>query len=214
MLGPACWTSVEGRWETGSHTCSAPIHTASVADCCGRCSLTPSHRHVCCQGGDLKKYASAGIGYYVSADHALGSVRDAVDRYNNAHCDFPGHFIAADCHRVLLSRSYHPHCWFDLVSCQFALHYSFESHDTASHFIWNVAERLLPGGHFIATLPDSERLMSHSGRTHRVRRKATAGLIAVPLTDAMLVSHCSPLCVSVIGCDTLKDCRLAIASCK
>ena len=112
------------------------------------------------QGGDLKKYASAGIGHYVCADHASGSVRDAVDRYNGSHCDFPAQFIAADCHRVLLSRSYAPQCWFDLVSCQFALHYSFETRDTASQFMWNVAERLLPGGHFIATLPDSQRLVS------------------------------------------------------
>ena len=130
--------------------------------CCVCCAAGVD---VVAQGGDLKKYASAGIGRYVSADHALGSVRDAVDRYNGSHCDFPAQFIAADCHRVLLSRSLHPQCWFDLVSCQFALHYSCESADTASQFLWNVSERLLPGGHFIATFPDSERLMSVSTHT-------------------------------------------------
>ena len=140
--------------------CSTPLHSLRSGPALSdRAVVLCGVVHVL-QGGDLKKYASAGIGYYVSADHALGSVRDAVDRYNNIHCDFPGHFLAADCHRVLLSRAYPPHCWFDLVSCQFALHYSFETHDTASQFMWNITERLLPGGHFIATFPDSERLVS------------------------------------------------------
>jgi len=41
------------------------------------------------------------------------------------------------------------------VSCQFALHYSFESEQKARQLIANVANRLKPGGHFIGTIPDA-----------------------------------------------------------
>ena len=167
-------------------------------------------RCACLQGGDLKKYASADIGYYVSADHALGSVRDAVDRYNSIHCDFPGQFIAADCHRVLLSRSYHPQCWFDLVSCQFALHYSFETYDTASQFIWNVSERLLPGGHFVATFPDSERLVSAARTTSSTTSASPLPQLFTPWCPIFL----SLSCLSVSGYGARMECRSATASFK
>ena len=40
---------------------------------------------------------------------------------------------------------------FDLVSCQFAIHYAFESEETARSAVRNVARLLRPGGHFIGT---------------------------------------------------------------
>ena len=152
---------------------------------------------VCWQGGDLKKYASAGIGYYVSADHALGSVRDAVDRYNSIHCDFPGQFIAADCHRTLLSRSLQPQCWFDLVSCQFALHYSFESYDTASQFMWNVSERLLPGGHFVCTFPDAQRIVSGECMNEQSH---------LLMLRSLSISTCTDDCCLCVACLCLSLC--------
>ena len=40
---------------------------------------------------------------------------------------------------------------FDIVSCQFAFHYCFESLEQAECMIRNAAERLKPGGFFIGT---------------------------------------------------------------
>lgn len=47
----------------------------------------------------------------------------------------------------------------DLVSCQFALHYSFESLPQAECMIRNASESLKPGGYFIATIPNANDLV-------------------------------------------------------
>ncbi|KAK6046279.1 hypothetical protein COOONC_16216 [Cooperia oncophora] len=48
---------------------------------------------------------------------------------------------------------------FDLVSCQFALHYSFIDEESARTFLRNATETLRPGGLLIGTLPDAERIV-------------------------------------------------------
>ena len=47
----------------------------------------------------------------------------------------------------------------DVVSCQFALHYSFESLPQAECMLKNASESLRPGGYFIGTMPNSNLLM-------------------------------------------------------
>ena len=47
---------------------------------------------------------------------------------------------------------------FDIVSCQFAIHYAFENEQTARTFIQNVAFALRVGGSFIVTVPDADYL--------------------------------------------------------
>ncbi|KIH48891.1 hypothetical protein ANCDUO_21037 [Ancylostoma duodenale] len=51
------------------------------------------------------------------------------------------------------------HPEFDLVSCQFALHYSFIDEQSARTFLRNATETLRPGGFLIGTLPDAERIV-------------------------------------------------------
>ena len=43
---------------------------------------------------------------------------------------------------------------FDLVSCQFAMHYMFQTKDKADHFFSEISRHLKKGGHFIATTTD------------------------------------------------------------
>ncbi len=47
---------------------------------------------------------------------------------------------------------------FDLTSCQFSFHYSFESYEQADRMMQNACECLRPGGYFIATTPNSYEL--------------------------------------------------------
>lgn len=49
--------------------------------------------------------------------------------------------------------------WFDLVNCQFALHYSFEDEERAKGLLRNVSHRLKPGGWFIGTIPSAGWIM-------------------------------------------------------
>ena len=117
------------------------------------------------KGGDLKKFSKSRIGYYVAADHAYKSMCDAIERYNTPYPLFPAQFICADCHRALLSSVLPSDLAFDLVSVQFALHYSFETEQTARTFMRNIAERLMPGGRVLITLPDANVLV------HRLREQ-------------------------------------------
>jgi mRNA (guanine-N7-)-methyltransferase len=50
--------------------------------------------------------------------------------------------------------------WFDIVSCQFSMHYHFSSEDNLRVFLKNVSSRLQEGGYFIGTIIDSEILRS------------------------------------------------------
>ena len=47
----------------------------------------------------------------------------------------------------------------DLVSCQFAFHYSFESLPQAEQMLANVSSNLQPGGYFIGTTTDATDIM-------------------------------------------------------
>jgi len=48
---------------------------------------------------------------------------------------------------------------FDLCSCQFAIHYAFESEESARRLLKNAVESLRPGGYLIGTMPDADRIM-------------------------------------------------------
>lgn len=52
-----------------------------------------------------------------------------------------------------------PEVKMDLVSCQFAFHYSFESLPQAEQMLANVSENLEPGGYFIGTTTDAFDIM-------------------------------------------------------
>jgi len=48
---------------------------------------------------------------------------------------------------------------FDLTSCQFSFHYSFESYEQADMMLKNACERLKVGGFFIGTTPNGYELV-------------------------------------------------------
>ena len=52
-----------------------------------------------------------------------------------------------------------PNMKFDLTSCQFSYHYSFESYPQAEMMLRNACECLKPGGLFIGTTPNSYDLV-------------------------------------------------------
>lgn len=59
-------------------------------------------------------------------------------------------FISGDSTKIRLREKYSdPSMKLDLVSCQFAFHYSFESLPQAEGMMRNASECLQPGGYFI-----------------------------------------------------------------
>ncbi|XP_040908886.1 mRNA cap guanine-N7 methyltransferase [Toxotes jaculatrix] len=121
----------------------------------------------CGKGGDLLKWRRGGISHLVCADIAAVSVEQCQSRYEEmkkkSHFNekiFSAQFITADCSKDVLSAKLDdPKLLFDVCSCQFVYHYSFESEQKADMMLRNACERLKPGGYFIGTTPDAFELV-------------------------------------------------------
>lgn len=127
---------------------------------------------MCCgKGGDLLKWKKGEINHLICADIADVSIEQCKNRYHellNRSSNvrgfapiFTAEFMAADCTKVRLREKYKDvTIQLDLVSCQFAFHYSFETISQAECMLRNASECLRPGGYFIGTIPDSYDLVS------------------------------------------------------
>ncbi|XP_018596964.1 mRNA cap guanine-N(7) methyltransferase isoform X2 [Scleropages formosus] len=121
----------------------------------------------CGKGGDLLKWRKGNIHRLVCADIAGVSVEQCQQRYHEMKrkCRgneriFAAEFITADCTKELLSdKLTDPAMTFDVCSCQFVYHYSFESWEQADTMLRNACEKLRPGGYFIGTTPDAFELV-------------------------------------------------------
>lgn len=121
----------------------------------------------CGKGGDLLKWKKGRISKLVCADIADVSIKQCQQRYDEmrTRCRdneymFSTEFITADCSKKLLMDDFcDKEMSFDICSCQFAFHYSFESYEQADLMLRNACERLNPGGYFIGTTPNSFELI-------------------------------------------------------
>ncbi|KAM3964812.1 RNA guanine-7 methyltransferase [Aphomia sociella] len=126
---------------------------------------------ICCgKGGDLSKWQKARIDKVIFADIADISVQQCKTRYEDLRkrCRslFSAEFIAADCTKETLRDKYSdPSIKFDLVSCQFGLHYSYESLGQARRMLTNISECLRPDGYFFGTIPDAYEIISRAKKS-------------------------------------------------
>ncbi|XP_070505982.1 mRNA cap guanine-N(7) methyltransferase [Chironomus tepperi] len=123
---------------------------------------------MCCgKGGDLLKWQKGNITYLICTDIAGISIEQCRARYekitNNDPPDrksFHAEFFTADSTRDRLRERYSdPSIELNLVSCQFAFHYCFESPKQAEQMLKNVSECLRVGGYFIGTIPDAKDII-------------------------------------------------------
>jgi mRNA (guanine-N7-)-methyltransferase len=111
------------------------------------------------KGGDLGKFSDLGVGMLVHADLAEVSVQHAEERRVQLGITFPIVWVVADCFGENIVERLNPETQFDLVSCQFALHYGFESEARLRIGLQNTSGRLKKGGHFCGTVPNADRLV-------------------------------------------------------
>lgn len=113
------------------------------------------------KGGDLQKWTRAQASSYVACDTAEVSVQQALRRYNDlGRRPFPATFLVGDCFaKDVLSYIDDGVGTFDIVSCQFAVHYAFENEERVRRMLANVSGALKPGGFFIGTTPDANVLI-------------------------------------------------------
>lgn len=93
------------------------------------------------------------------ADVSVAQCKDRYEERRSRELKFDANFISADCTRAKLEDKYKEEgiagIQFDLVSCQFVLHYAFESQEQAKCMLSNAVSNLKPGGFFFGTIPRS-----------------------------------------------------------
>lgn len=98
--------------------------------------------------------------FYVGCDTADVSLQSSLKRYNELpKVTFPATLLCGDCFEVTLSDYLPDDVQFDIVSCQFAIHYAFENEKRIRKMLENVTDRLKPGGFVIGTTPDANVLV-------------------------------------------------------
>ncbi|KAG8133441.1 hypothetical protein E2320_011222 [Naja naja] len=115
----------------------------------------------CGKGGDLLKWRKGRINIAgVSVQQCEQRFQDMRNRGRQNDRFFSAEFITADSTKELLSERYKDNnMHFDICSCQFVYHYSFETYEQADMMLKNACEQLSPGGYFIGTTPDSYELV-------------------------------------------------------
>ena len=95
----------------------------------------------CGRGGDVHKWRAMCIDAVKGLDVSAGSIKEARNRAaGHAHWDFE--------HVDLKQSVWTDGHQYDAVTCFFALHYFFETEETAKTLVATAAKALRPGGHF------------------------------------------------------------------
>ncbi|TNJ30096.1 mRNA cap guanine-N7 methyltransferase [Giardia muris] len=121
---------------------------------------------ICCgKGGDLQKFRHDHVRYVACIDVSLESLVEAIHRYNGMRntLRYQADFIWADIFAVPIAQHFRPYqrgVRFGLISCQFALHYAFETEERARMLFKNVSDCLDNKGRFIAIFVSKESILS------------------------------------------------------
>lgn len=104
---------------------------------------------LCCgRGGDLKKFNGKRV---VCVDRAEKSVDDLKFRFlEMRNPSFTLNALVKNCHEPFIDDLKEEE--FDVVSCQFALHYA--TGENLKVLLYNATKKLKVGGHFVFTIPD------------------------------------------------------------
>lgn len=106
----------------------------------------------CGRGGDVHKFARAGVEWYRGVDKSAPSIQKARERAAGAgYTEFI--FTVLDASKwFALGET------FSVVTCFFALHYFFKTAESAKQVLFNVSRHLTLGGRFICITVDPEVL--------------------------------------------------------
>lgn len=107
----------------------------------------------CGKGGDIGKYSKKYLKKYVGIDIADNSIQESKKRANGVKYDTC--FYVKDVFNELFTLGEQ----FNVISCQFALHYAFGTENMLNIAVENVVNHLKNYGYFIVTIADGAKLM-------------------------------------------------------
>ncbi|OAF70672.1 mRNA cap guanine-N7 methyltransferase, partial [Intoshia linei] len=120
---------------------------------------------LCCgKGGDIRKWIKFGAEDVHFVDFSKKSIDECRQRYNNTKqqiCSLPkfkASFIVADVGKENIYKNL-SNVTYDVVSCQFALHYFFGEMETLNCALENACSKIKPGGYFIGTIPNANQIV-------------------------------------------------------
>jgi SAM-dependent methyltransferase len=140
----------------------------------------------CGRGGDIMKFFHSRIGEYIGTDldHEclFGAIDSAITRYQNNVNKYPDFtkmiFIQSDGgvimsssaqekkitnmsieNKKMIDKIFTKDRKFDIINCQFAIHYLFENQDSMNALIENIKSYLKPDGYLICTLFDPNQVI-------------------------------------------------------
>lgn len=112
---------------------------------------------LCCgNGGDIFKFANARCAQYIGVDISQGACERAQSRLQDT--TMAGDVIVADAFGNETLEIVKALKAFDVVNCQFALHYSFDSEERAKTALQIISSALRNGGTLIGTVADGDTL--------------------------------------------------------
>ncbi|EUB62891.1 mRNA cap guanine-N7 methyltransferase [Echinococcus granulosus] len=149
---------------------------------------------LCCgKGGDQKKWQVGCVDHVTFVDISAASIDICKERYNSLKCGnyrgriFSADFIVHDCTAPLdLKRLY------SVVSCQFALHYAFESIDKARTMLQNSSQALEEGGYFLVTVPNAYEILRRLNQS-KDRRSFGNSVYSITFDELYTTHHPPPL---------------------
>lgn len=144
----------------------------------------------CGRGGDLFKWDLAGIEHVYAYDPNPAYIEEANRRSVSSHLK-RDYVFSTDIASGVQQ--------FDIVSCQFAIHYLFASDDMLQSHLRYVAGVLKPGGVYIGTFMDGDMVLQRVNNTERNCFSNQAMCIRVPCIQKIHQDTGVPVNVHLAG---------------
>lgn len=104
------------------------------------------------RGGDIFKWSNSGVKNVIGIDIEDCYIDEAMRRFKDSKLKRNYKFYNDS------SMLWEKYGKFDNVSCQFALHYFCKDLETLNTFFYQISKIINPGGYFVGTVPDGDKI--------------------------------------------------------
>lgn len=157
------------------------VKSVLIKHFCGQTHAKEVLDLACGKGGDLPKWKRTMVKELVGVDIAEVSVEEAKKRYEETRPRFSASYHVLDAFHKDWSSIIPVDRTFELISCQFAFHYCFESEESARHSLKMISQHLRVGGIFFGTIPNFSAIRRKFGA--KEERKISNSIYSLRLDE-------------------------------